>query len=105
MSYVEIHRDGDTSHAYTEGHREDALGALRYIVDAFPGEPLFVIRGRDVLAIPVLQAYINECHEHGNTGQAYHAGDHFARFVNWQRENAKLTHMPDPSPSAGNGAN
>lgn len=92
----------------TDGHVEDAAGALRYIMDAAPDEPLFVIRGRDALAVPVLQEYVNQCHKHGLTdlwrdesgrwidGQARRANEHMDRFQKWQRDNAKLTHLPDP---------
>jgi hypothetical protein len=81
------------------GHLYDALGALRYITDAEDGEPLFVIRGRDALAVLVLQAYIQECHDHELNGQAMRAREHLNRFIEWQAENAKKTHLPDPLPN------
>lgn len=43
--------------AETHGHADDTLNALRYIVDAYPGEPLFVIRGRDRRADTVVRYY------------------------------------------------
>lgn len=90
--------NGDTCSVDTVGHLDDAMGALRYIMDALPDEPLFVIRGRDVLALPVLSAYVQECNEHGIYEQAYRAGKHLERFREWQGGNAKLTHLPDPLP-------
>lgn len=91
--------NGDTCSVDTIGHLDDAMGALRYIMDALPDEPLFVIRGRDALARPVLMAYLHQCHEHGLIAQEYRADKHVERFRDWQTENAKLTHLPDPPPS------
>lgn len=81
------------------GHLGDALGALRYIQEAEEGEPIFVIRGRDALAIPVLQAYVDECDNHKLFGQAGRAAEHLRRFIEWQMDNAKKTHLPDPLPN------
>ncbi len=68
----------------------------RFVESAYEGEPLFVIRGRDALAIPVLAAYVRQCEEHQLYGQGYRVGMHVSRFRDWQARNAKLTHLPDP---------
>lgn len=96
----------------TAGHKGDMQGALRYILAAHGGEPLFVIRGRDALAVPVLASYVEECGRHGLIGYCYHPGTgqwvpgqssradtHRARFAAWQRDNTKLTRLPDPLPA------
>lgn len=91
---------GDSSgHIPTDGDLRDASGALRYIMEAEEGEPLFVIRGRDALAVPTLQAYVDACDNHKLFGQADRATEHLRRFIEWQGENAKLTHLPDPLPN------
>lgn len=95
---VSYTNEDSTGTAVTDGHEDDALGALRYIMDAADGEPLFVLRGRDVLTVPVIKAYIDQCREHGARSQAERAWGHMHRFADWQRDNAKLTHMPDPIP-------
>lgn len=82
----------------TAANESDVGSARRFILAAYDGEPLFVIRGRDALAIPVLNAYRDECVRHELWGQNARVADHFARFREWQRRNAKLTHLPDPPP-------
>lgn len=84
--------------AETVGHGDDATNALRYVVSAEKDEPLFVIRGRDALAYPILAAYAEQCSEHGLWGMQQQVSDHAARFREWQRDNAKLTNLPDPYP-------
>lgn len=49
---------GYTSTVYTDGDSDRTLIALRYIADAYPGEPLFAVRGRDLLAIPSASHYL-----------------------------------------------
>lgn len=90
----------ETGMCVTVGHTGDAEGALRYVIDAADGEPLFVIRGRDVLAVPVIRQYVKEATEHGAYNQAMRANRHLSRFLDWQSANAKLTHMPDPLPDS-----
>lgn len=98
VSYTNAHGDG-AYHIPTNGHLDDMSGALRYIMDAEEGEPVFVIRGRDALAVPVLKAYMDECVAHQLSGQSERAYRHYWRFIEWQKENAKKTHLPDPLPS------
>lgn len=89
--------------AHSSAHAEDAQGAIRYILDAHPGEPLFVIRGRDALAVPVLRrGYMEECRTHSLHDQEQRALRHLVRFIQWQAEFAKLTHLPDPIPNPNN---
>lgn len=80
------------------GHEGDRESALRFINSAHKDEPLFVIWGRDALAVPVLRAYMEECKQHELWGQELRVGDHLVRFRDWQRLNAKRTHLPDPLP-------
>lgn len=78
------------------GHETDAASAIRYIADAYHGEPLFVIRGRDALAFAVLGAYEAECERHGLYEMASQARAHRLRFRAWQVGNAPITKLPDP---------
>lgn len=54
---MEVSYGNGTYFAYTDGHGDDATNALRYVVDAYPGEPLFVLRGRDRRAEAVVRYY------------------------------------------------
>lgn len=81
------------------GHTGDAHSAIRYVRNAYQGEPLFVIRGRDALAIPVLGAYEDECSRHGLYDMAAQVSCHAERFRKWQAGWTKLTGLPDPHPS------
>lgn len=83
----------------TIGNHIDTHGALRYVVTAYKDEPLVVLRGRDALVVPVLTSYIKQCDEHGLEGQSNRMYRHLVRFQEWQRDYAKLTHLPDPLPS------
>lgn len=78
------------------GHEADAASAIRYIADAYDGEPLFVIRGRDALAFAVLTAYEGECARHGLHNMAQQVADHRRRFREWQAAHTPFTKLPDP---------
>lgn len=91
-------QNGVTVGLASDAHWDDVETALRYIATAESGEPLFVIRGRDALAVPALAHYYGECNRHGLRSQASRVDDHLGRFHRWQAENAKLTHLPDPIP-------
>lgn len=82
----------------TAAHSDDAANALRYVGAAFLDEPLFVIRGRDALAVPVLGAYLEECNRHRLYAMARQVDAHAGRFIAWQGAEAKLTRLPDPWP-------
>lgn len=88
------------AHSEQTVHEGDRETTMRFINSAHEGEPLFVIRGRDALAIPVLRAYLEECKRHELWGQELRADEHLTRFRDWQAQNAKLTHLPDPLPTA-----
>lgn len=47
----------EISTANTNGDQARMMTALRYIAEAYSGEPLFVVRGRDMLAVPTATAY------------------------------------------------
>lgn len=81
------------------GHTGDAHSAIRYVRNAYRAEPLFVIRGRDALAIPVLAAYEDECARHGLYDMSSQVAKHAERFREWQRGWSELTKLPDPHPS------
>lgn len=86
-----------SAYLVTDGHEVDARNAVRYVTAAYPGEPLFVIRGRDALAVPVLDAYAAECVAHGlnaHNGMAEQVYNHRARFVDWQQDGP--VKLPDP---------
>lgn len=84
MKHVNYTGAGPESHgvAHTEGHEGDAVNAIRYVVDAYPGEPLFVLRGRDIRAERVIRYYA-----HGYAGdpemfrQAHAHADRFMDFA------------------------
>lgn len=82
----------------TVGHLGDALNALRYIMDAYEGEPLFVIRGRDRLAIPAIENYgrlTARLEGPAMTNQVIH---HCSRFRTFERMNGERMKWPDPFP-------
>jgi hypothetical protein len=74
--------DGKYGRIITErGHFED-------------NEPLFILRGRDVFTVPVLQHYWDLCAEHGATKE--HLADitkHAQQISDWQMEHG--TKIPD----------
>lgn len=88
----------DVAAVYTAANPRDAESALRYLVNAHPDEPLFVIRGRDALALPVLTAYAEECGQHHLTDMQVQVWAHIDRFVAWQRDACVYTKLPDPYP-------
>lgn len=84
--------------ATTTGHKQDAISALRYVVNAAVDEPLFVIRGRNAIAVPVIAEYVKQSMAHGALDMADQSSEHLDRFVKWQTEHAKETHIADPYP-------
>ena len=80
----------------TFGHREDATNALRYIISAYRDEPLFVIRGRDHLAVPTIRNYAElVC---GIPDMDLQVMEHLQRFVGFRVGNPELMKYPDPFP-------
>ncbi len=84
-----------SAHAQTQGDQNDAETALRYVVTALPGEPLFVIRGRDAIATPVLAEYGRRYAEMDAFYQSDRAFADRERFAAWQTHNAKQTRLAD----------
>lgn len=86
--------------AHTAGHVDDASNALRYIVHAYPDEPLFVIRGRDRLALHTLETYALLCHTITTVpdGMYEQVMKHRARFVEYAKANPGHMKWPDPYP-------
>lgn len=83
----------------TVGHPGDALNALRYIMDAYEGEPLFVIRGRDRLAIPAIENYghLTARPEIG-PGMTEQVFRHRRRFFTFEHGNGERMKWPEPFP-------
>lgn len=79
----------------TPGHKLDTANAIRYVTHAYPDEPLFVIRGRDALAVPAIEAYMEECARHGLSAMRSQVLAHRGRFITWQHGHTPLTKLPD----------
>jgi len=82
----------------TDGHGGDTRNALRYIIDAHSDEPLFVIRGRDLLAVPVIAQYSAIAEEHMLYGMVDQANHHRQRFGQWRDNHPQLLKLPNPYP-------
>lgn len=83
----------------TPAHREDATNALRYLVDAYPDEPLFVIRGRDKGAASALQRYAINCDAIAETQSMYpQVMMHRERFRAFAVNHPELMKWADPFP-------
>lgn len=87
--------------ADTQGHEGDMRTALRYVVDAYPNEPLFIIRGRDRLAVPAITGYLALIEGHRGdivTDMKGQVNDHQVRFVEWAFHNPDKLKYPDAYP-------
>lgn len=58
-------------------------------------EPLFTIRGQDVLAVPAIAGYRDLCVAMGLMDQAAKVETSLQRFKDWQLENSKHTCLPN----------
>lgn len=93
--------DGALSIVHTDGDAARTEIALKYIVQAYPGEPLFCIRGRDLLALPALQHYLSMVERNtdgpgtieGPVAEAVRAD--IAALVAWQTAHDALLKLPD----------
>lgn len=93
-----LNRNGDqVGFAVTEGDMERTGVALRYIVDAYPDEPLFCIRGRDRIALYAVKSYLG--YAIPLLGIASPVIREVVADVSaltiWQRENVPLLKYPD----------
>lgn len=91
---------GVQSNVTTDGDGESAEYTLRYIVDAYHREPLIVIRGRDLLALPTIREYADATQRSLRPGEdrgpvLEHIRKDFERFVNWQTANGGLLKYAD----------
>lgn len=90
-------QDGTVSTVYTAGDPDRTQIAVRYVVDAYPGEPLFCIRGRDHLAVPAAIEYEDlarrSIHVSRPVIEAVQADIH--ALMTWQRANPGLMKYPD----------
>lgn len=57
--------------------------------------PVFVIKGKDALAVPTLKAYFDECVDHGLMSQAAEVERAIDEVSRWQRSNIDKTKLPD----------
>lgn len=90
-------RHGDTSIVWTDGDSERTLTAVRYVVDAHPGEPLFCIRGRDRLAIPAAAFYLALVQKEQRIDYPVAAAvqTDIDALLAWQTRNPDLMKYPD----------
>lgn len=65
-----------------------------------PQEPTFTVKAKDVLAVPTIRAYHNECVEHGRMGQAEEVYKALQEMIEWQEDHAVKfpdhKHLPHP---------
>lgn len=61
------------------------------------GEPVFVIRAKDIFALPTLSKYLGMVRTQGPTNPAYEADieNIFQAFRTWQEENIGQVRYPD----------
>lgn len=98
MARIRTRAEHPVRELWSPAHSGDATNALRYIVDAYNEEPLFVVRGRDVFAIPTMHSYLRAMDEHGLNHMAAQAARHLSRVRGWQNDNARLLKIPDAYP-------
>lgn len=84
--------------APTVGHQGDMTAALRYVVDAHPEEPLFILRGRDILAPSVISTYESMADLLVSQEMANQVNLHLERFTVWQAKYPAFKKYPDPYP-------
>lgn len=89
--------NGYTSTAFTKGDPTRTLTALRYIATAYLGEPLFVVRGRDLLAVPAAAAYLNLAYVRSDVAMNVMTAveSDIAAIKRWQGANPTLLKLPD----------
>jgi hypothetical protein len=80
----------------SEVPHNDKYGRLRPSKGSFGNdEPVFVVRGADPLAVPIIIEYARRAQEAGSP-LSDHAFDHAMRTAEWQRENPeKVKAVPD----------
>ena len=57
--------------------------------------PVFVIKGKDRLALEAIRAYRALCEAHGLTDQAREVGKAHREMREWQRRNPAAMQLPD----------
>lgn len=57
--------------------------------------PVFMIKAKDALAVPSLEAYKDECERHGLREQANQVELAISEFRQWQEKNNKHTKLPN----------
>lgn len=84
-------------HLAPEGVGELLLGAVERFLEQAPpdDEPTFVLRGQDVLALPVVRFYARECEEHGLADQATQAWLAHDDMLDFQRQHRDRVKLPD----------
>lgn len=82
----------------TPAHEGDARNTLRYLSAAYDDEPLFVIRGRDLFSVPVINAYANLAFKCGLPAMGEQVSRHLSRFEAWRALYPSLVKIPDPFP-------
>lgn len=60
-----------------------------------PGEPVFVVRGKDALALEAVTAYHTACCQAGLLDQAVEVTKAIVEIVRWQRDNQSKVKLPD----------
>lgn len=95
MSVHRYTREGLTSTVYSMARDQDVLTTLRYLVDSYSNEPLIAIRGRDLLALPVIGAYANLAKSMGLDVGYQRAMGKYDLVNDWQQANLSLRKVPD----------
>lgn len=94
-----IEHDGNSSIVWTRGDPSRTGVAMRYIVNSYPDEPMFCIRGRDKLAIATATYYAGLARINlpaiGRAQVLDAVTADVAAFQRWQRANAVLLKYPD----------
>lgn len=90
-----IETEQGSSVVWTQGDPDRTGVAFRYIAEAYPEEPLFCIRGRDMLAIPAASAYLGLLAAHTFYRVENAIMEDVAVMRKWQMANRDLLKYPD----------
>ena len=81
-------------HTGVEVHKS----AARMVDEAgFEGEPVFVIRAKDLLSVPVITEYIDMMRRFGSADPVFEEDmrNIRAEFIAWQKDNPERVRYPD----------
>jgi hypothetical protein len=80
-------------------HKTDEYGKIKEILDIPIDEPIFILRGQDILAVRTVEGYIDNAREYTKDGitVGWMQNMEFVReeFMDWARSNMDKLKVPD----------